>query len=382
MPPEPRGRAARDRGRGSDRVRQVRPRRSRSPRRSAARWSTPTRCSSTAAWTSAPRSSPAPSGAACPHHLLDVWDVTETASVADYQQPRAGGRRRAARRPVVRRCSSAAPASTCARCSTTSSSPAPIPTCARGSRPSSSRVGSGALHARLAALDPEAAAAILPSNGRRVVRALEVVEITGGRFTRDAARGSATSTPRCRSASTCRARCSTRASTLRVERMWAAGLVEEVRRLLDARPARGASRRRARSATPRCSRLLDGELTEAEASRRPSARRAASPDARTPGSAATPASSGSRTTPPPTSRSKPLEPHASPPRPSLIVPQGRSGALQLSLYCASATRDLGDGRDACAEAAAIATTVHRVGSPAWRVRRARSTYHSVPKTWR
>jgi tRNA dimethylallyltransferase len=42
--------------------------------------------------------------------------------------------------------------------------------------------GPAALHARLAAVDPEAAAAILPSNGRRIVRALEVVELTGGPF--------------------------------------------------------------------------------------------------------------------------------------------------------------------------------------------------------
>ena len=41
------------------------------------------------------------------------------------------------------------------------------------------RVGAPALHARLAAADPEAAARILPENGRRVVRALEVIAITG-----------------------------------------------------------------------------------------------------------------------------------------------------------------------------------------------------------
>jgi tRNA dimethylallyltransferase len=35
---------------------------------------------------------------------------------------------------------------------------------------------------RLAELDPKAAAATLPSNGRRVVRALEVMELTGARF--------------------------------------------------------------------------------------------------------------------------------------------------------------------------------------------------------
>jgi tRNA dimethylallyltransferase len=41
------------------------------------------------------------------------------------------------------------------------------------------RLGSHALHQRLAGVDPEAAAQILPDNGRRVVRALEVVALTG-----------------------------------------------------------------------------------------------------------------------------------------------------------------------------------------------------------
>jgi tRNA dimethylallyltransferase len=44
-------------------------------------------------------------------------------------------------------------------------------------------VGAAALHARLATADPAAAAAILPGNGRRVVRALEVIETTGQPFT-------------------------------------------------------------------------------------------------------------------------------------------------------------------------------------------------------
>ena len=40
-------------------------------------------------------------------------------------------------------------------------------------------LGPAALHARLAQVDPAAAAAILPGNGRRIVRALEVVALTG-----------------------------------------------------------------------------------------------------------------------------------------------------------------------------------------------------------
>ena len=44
------------------------------------------------------------------------------------------------------------------------------------------REGPEALHAELARRDPEAAANILPTNGRRIVRALEVIELTGEPF--------------------------------------------------------------------------------------------------------------------------------------------------------------------------------------------------------
>ena len=44
------------------------------------------------------------------------------------------------------------------------------------------RLGAAALHERLRGLDPEAAARIEPGNGRRTVRALEVIEITGRPF--------------------------------------------------------------------------------------------------------------------------------------------------------------------------------------------------------
>jgi tRNA dimethylallyltransferase len=45
------------------------------------------------------------------------------------------------------------------------------------------QLGPETLHARLAEQDPLAAAAILASNGRRIVRALEVIELTGAPFT-------------------------------------------------------------------------------------------------------------------------------------------------------------------------------------------------------
>ena len=90
--------------------------------------------------------------------------------------------------------------------------------------------GPGALHARLAAIDPAAAGRILPSNGRRLVRALEVVEITGRPFVADLpaydqgvrAVQIGLDVPRDELDARIAAR---------VDRMWADGLVDEVRAL-------------------------------------------------------------------------------------------------------------------------------------------------------
>jgi tRNA dimethylallyltransferase len=49
-------------------------------------------------------------------------------------------------------------------------------------------IGVAGLHAQLARRDPVAAEAILPTDGRRIVRALEVVELTGRPFSASAPR--------------------------------------------------------------------------------------------------------------------------------------------------------------------------------------------------
>jgi tRNA dimethylallyltransferase len=88
--------------------------------------------------------------------------------------------------------------------------------------------GPAKLHMRLSEVDPAAARGILPSNGRRLVRALEVVELTGRPFT-------ATLPAPYERYDTVqigldRADLDQRVA-VRVDRMWAGGLVEEVRRL-------------------------------------------------------------------------------------------------------------------------------------------------------
>ncbi|MDB1088839.1 tRNA (adenosine(37)-N6)-dimethylallyltransferase MiaA [Streptomyces sp. ACA25] len=116
-----------------------------------------------------------------PHRLLDVLDVTETASVAEYQRlARAEIDRLLAdnRVPVLVGGSGLYIRGAVDRLEF----PGTDPRVRARLEEQLSEDGSGALHTRLAAADPRAAAAILPSNGRRIVRALEVIEITGRPF--------------------------------------------------------------------------------------------------------------------------------------------------------------------------------------------------------
>jgi tRNA dimethylallyltransferase len=116
-----------------------------------------------------------------PHHLLDVWHVREAASVADY--------RLRARAEIDRlRAAGTIPllvgGSGLYVRAVVDALDFPGTDAAVRARWEAelAEVGPAALHARLAAVDPAAAAAVLPSNGRRIVRALEVIELTGGPF--------------------------------------------------------------------------------------------------------------------------------------------------------------------------------------------------------
>lgn len=100
--------------------------------------------------------------------------------------------------------------------------------------------GAAAMHARLAALDAVAAQAILPTNGRRIVRALEVVELEGS-FTARLPEPTPWRRARWIGLAVDRLLLDARIAA-RVDRMWAEGFVDEVRALRSGmgRTARGA----------------------------------------------------------------------------------------------------------------------------------------------
>jgi tRNA dimethylallyltransferase len=198
-----------------------------------------------------------------PHHLLDILDVTEPATVAEFQRwardAIADCRGRGVT-PVLVGGSALYTRAVLDRFEF----PGTDPAVRAGLEEELEELGSGALHRRLAEQDPEAAARIIPSNGRRVVRALEVIAITGRPFSAslpeltyfyDDAVQVGVDIPR---------PVLDERIALRVDRMWAAGFVDEVRRLADAglRDGRTASRA---LGYQQVLAFLDGRITEAEA---------------------------------------------------------------------------------------------------------------------
>jgi tRNA dimethylallyltransferase len=164
-----------------------------------------------------------------PHHVLDIWNVTEPASVATYQTlARAAidevrGREGV---PILVGGSGLYVRAVLEHFEF----PGTDPALRALLEATLTDAGPAAMHARLAALDPAAAAQILPSNGRRIVRALEVIELTGGPFT------AALPSPKPAYPAVYlgvdmeTAALDDRIAT-RVEHMWAAGLIDEVRAL-------------------------------------------------------------------------------------------------------------------------------------------------------
>jgi len=197
-----------------------------------------------------------------PHHLLDIWPVTRTANVADYQQLA-----RVAIDDVIGRGHVPVLVGGSGLYIRAALDDLNFPGTDQAIRDRLSdeldRVGAAALHARLATLDPAAAGAILPSNGRRIVRALEVLEISGGPFTATMpAYGQAR--PAVQIGLTLPRPDLDQRIAARVDRMWESGFEAEVRALVAAGLRQGKTASRALGYAQML-RHLDGELTLDEA---------------------------------------------------------------------------------------------------------------------
>ncbi len=197
------------------------------------------------------------------HHMIDLLDVSETATVAEFQQ--------LARRAIE-------------DCRTRSAIPIVVGGSALyvraivddfefpGTDPAvRARLeqdletqGAARMHERLSDADPVAATQILPGNARRVIRALEVIELTGRSFS------AALPEHQYRLPDVVQIGIAVDRPTLdariaeRVHAMWAAGFVEEVRRLAAAGLRESLTASRALGYR-QVLRYLDGEISETQA---------------------------------------------------------------------------------------------------------------------
>ena len=194
-----------------------------------------------------------------PHHLLDVWDVRRTATAAAYQQlARAAIDDLLARdvTPVL-----VGGSGLYLRAALDDLEfPGTDPELRAQLEADLECDGPLALHARLASLDPKAAERMEPTNGRRVVRALEVVLLTGsmpGEMTSYGEHYPTTYLGLDRPDLAER-------TDRRVDRMWEQGLVDEVRALVADGLREGVTASRALGYAQVLA-MLDGDLDETRA---------------------------------------------------------------------------------------------------------------------
>ena len=196
-----------------------------------------------------------------PHHLLDIWDVTQTASVAEYQRLAdevitdilARGKV-----PVL-----AGGSGLYVRAALGDLDfPGTDETVRARLEAELAADGPATLYERLRAADPVAAAAILPSNGRRIVRALEVIEISGQPFSATMpgyTAGKGGGWPAVQVGLRLPRPELDRRIEARVDRMFGAGLVAEVRDLADRHGLREGKTASRALGYQQVLRYLDGE---------------------------------------------------------------------------------------------------------------------------
>ena len=197
-----------------------------------------------------------------PHHLLDLWHVRDAASVAEYRDQARGQIDRLRSAGVVPILVGGSGLYVRAVLDDLEF-PGTDPELRARLESELAAVGPGALHERLAAVDPAAAAAVLPSNGRRIVRALEVLELTGEPFRATMPDPQPHYPAVVVGLDREPAELDERVAT-RVDRMWAAGFVAEVEALA-ADGLRGSPTASRALGYAQVLAQLEGALTAAEA---------------------------------------------------------------------------------------------------------------------
>ena len=197
-----------------------------------------------------------------PHHVLDVWDVTEPASVAAYQalaRAAVDGILARGRVPLLVGGSGLYVRAVLEEFEF----PGTDPDLRAELEAELAAHGPAPLYARLSVADPAAAARILPSNGRRIVRALEVITLTGRPFTAELPQPRPVYPALQLGVDLDPAVLDERIAR-RVDHMWAAGLVDEVRALA-ARGLRGGRTASRALGYQQVLRYLAGECREDDA---------------------------------------------------------------------------------------------------------------------
>ncbi|MGN6408262.1 MAG: tRNA (adenosine(37)-N6)-dimethylallyltransferase MiaA, partial [Curtobacterium sp.] len=197
-----------------------------------------------------------------PHHQLDVLEVAEEASVAAYQEDSRAdiaAIRERGRRPVLVGGSGLYVRAALDRLEI----PPTDPDVRARLEAEAERDGADAMHARLRAVDADAATRILPGNVRRVVRALEVVELTGRPFSASMPVREHVTPAVLLGLRLDRGVLDERIDR-RVDRMWEQGLREETERLLAAGLRDGVTASRAIGYSQAIA-VIDGELSEQQA---------------------------------------------------------------------------------------------------------------------
>jgi tRNA dimethylallyltransferase len=199
-----------------------------------------------------------------PHHLMDLLDVTEDANVAWYQEK--------AREKISEIHSRGKNAIIVGGTGLYIKAilddlnfPDTDPVVRTALELEYATKGIGPLFERLEKLDPAAALAIDRANSRRVIRALEVIEITGQPFTANLPRKESTKYPNALQFGLVMDReILSDVISSRVDRMWEAGLVAEVERLIELGITQGTTAQKALGYSQVIA-FKEGKISEEEA---------------------------------------------------------------------------------------------------------------------